>query len=85
MNWLLTNGMKVVRIVAGLAILIVGVGLLVLPGPGIPLIILGLAILAVDFVWARRLKAHLHEQANKVVHRVKNRNHKPDVTPVNKP
>ena len=42
-----------VAIVGG-ATLLTGVVLLVLPGPGIPLIILGLMILASEFAWAER-------------------------------
>ena len=37
----------------GLAILLTGVALLVLPGPGILLIVVGLAVLAIEFTWAR--------------------------------
>ncbi|CAB4938605.1 MAG: hypothetical protein F2840_03720 [Actinobacteria bacterium] len=40
--------------VVGGATLLTGVVLLVLPGPGIPLIILGLLILASEFAWAER-------------------------------
>ncbi len=43
----------VVATVGG-ATLLTGVVLLVLPGPGIPLIILGLLILASEFAWAER-------------------------------
>ena len=32
----------------------IGAALLFLPGPGIPLLIAGLAILATEFVWARK-------------------------------
>ena len=39
---------------AGGAVLAVGCALLVLPGPGIPVVLLGLAILALEFTWARR-------------------------------
>jgi uncharacterized protein (TIGR02611 family) len=39
-------------LVVGLVILCIGVVLLVLPGPGIPLIFLGLVILASEFAWA---------------------------------
>jgi Putative transmembrane protein (PGPGW) len=39
---------------AGGAVLMVGVALLVLPGPGIPLVAAGLAILGTQFLWARR-------------------------------
>jgi hypothetical protein len=44
---------KVAVSVIGGTVLVIGVALLVLPGPGIPLLIAGLAILATEFVWAR--------------------------------
>jgi uncharacterized protein (TIGR02611 family) len=44
-----------VRIVAGFALLALGVALLVLPGPGWLTIFAGLALLSVEFVWARSL------------------------------
>jgi drug/metabolite transporter (DMT)-like permease len=40
--------------VAGGLLVVVGIVLLVLPGPGIPLIIAGLAVLGAEFAWARR-------------------------------
>lgn len=40
--------------VAGGTVLALGVALLVLPGPAFIVIPLGLAILAVEFAWARR-------------------------------
>lgn len=39
----------------GLTIVGVGIALLVLPGPGIAVIIVGLALLATEFAWARSL------------------------------
>jgi len=42
-----------VAVVGGLLV-VVGVVLLVLPGPGIPLILVGLAVLGAEFAWARR-------------------------------
>ena len=45
---------SLVRNVAGFALLIAGAAMLVLPGPGWVTIALGLALLAPDFVWARR-------------------------------
>jgi len=38
----------------GGTLVITGIVFMVLPGPGIPLIILGLAILATEFAWAER-------------------------------
>lgn len=46
----------------GVVTLLVGVALLVLPGPGLVVILLGLAILATEFTWAKhsmhRVKHH---------------------------
>ena len=40
--------------IIGGTVLLVGVALLVLPGPGIPFVAAGLAILSTEFLWARR-------------------------------
>jgi uncharacterized protein (TIGR02611 family) len=45
----------VVVLVAGLAVLATGILMIVLPGPAFIVIPLGLAILATEFLWARRL------------------------------
>jgi hypothetical protein len=47
----------VLRRTAGWALLVVGGLLLVLPGPGIPLVLGGLALLAPDSAWAREVQA----------------------------
>ncbi|SDQ85753.1 PGPGW domain-containing protein [Quadrisphaera sp. DSM 44207] len=41
--------------VVGAVLLLIGVALMVLPGPGILLIVAGLAVLASEYAWARRL------------------------------
>jgi uncharacterized protein (TIGR02611 family) len=46
---------KVARIATGFTLLVAGVFMLVLPGPGIVTIIAGLTVLSTDVVWARRL------------------------------
>lgn len=38
----------------GITVLVVGIVLLILPGPGLPIIAAALAILATEFLWARR-------------------------------
>jgi len=40
---------------AGFGVMAAGATLLVLPGPGFLVLLLGLAILATEFAWARRL------------------------------
>ena len=41
--------------VIGFTVLLIGLAMVVLPGPAVIVIPLGLAILATEFVWARRL------------------------------
>lgn len=58
------NGKRVGVTIAGFAVLLAGVAMLVLPGPGIVVIIAGLAILSSEYVWAQRLLAKAKEKAN---------------------
>lgn len=53
---------RVLRIGAGFALLLLGVVLLVGPGPGWLVILLGLGLLAVDFAWARRLLERMKQE-----------------------
>jgi tellurite resistance protein TerC len=53
---------RFVKILIGFTLLAAGVLMLVTPGPGWLTIALGLAVLAAEFVWARRLLNHLKEQ-----------------------
>lgn len=49
---------KLIVAVIGTTILLFGFALVVLPGPAVVVIPLGLAILATEFAWARRLIRH---------------------------
>ncbi len=46
---------KVSILVIGLTVVLVGVLFLVIPGPGWPVIIIGLLVLATEFRWAQRM------------------------------
>jgi Putative transmembrane protein (PGPGW) len=50
--------------------LVVGAALLVLPGPGIAVVLLGLAILATEFTWAKRSMHQVKRQSSKVTRSV---------------
>ena len=52
--------------IVGVALLAVGAAMMVLPGPGILGIVAGLAVLATEYVWARRLLVKAKEQAQAV-------------------
>ncbi|MEJ0091791.1 MAG: PGPGW domain-containing protein [Limisphaerales bacterium] len=45
---------RVIIAVIGGTILLIGVAMIVLPGPAVVVIPLGLAVLATEFIWARR-------------------------------
>jgi len=51
--------------ILGGALLILGLAMMVLPGPGILVIVAGLAVLATEYVWARRLLVKAKQQATK--------------------
>ena len=56
-RWKLDNVKVVKRVVVsvvGATVLLIGIALLVLPGPAFIVIPLGLAILATEYAWARR-------------------------------
>ena len=54
------------KIVIGFTLLLLGVVMLVTPGPGWVAIGFGLALLAAEFVWARRLLDRIKEQGVKI-------------------
>jgi uncharacterized protein (TIGR02611 family) len=53
-RFLRRNGKRIGVSIAGGALVLVGLVMLVLPGPGVLVIIAGLAILATEYVWAQR-------------------------------
>jgi len=57
------NGRRVGVTIAGFAVLLAGVALLVLPGPGWLLIFIGLGILSTEYVWAQKMLATAKRKA----------------------
>jgi tellurite resistance protein TerC len=55
---------RMIVLVVGGTVLLVGVAMLVLPGPGLVVAPAGLAILATEFLWARRLLARVRDSAS---------------------
>lgn len=66
--------------IAGLGVILIGLVLLPLPGPGLLIIIAGLAILGTEFDWARRImepmKRRLEQAKDKLIE-IKNDNQTP--------
>ena len=54
---------RIVIAIIGTTVVLLGVAMLVLPGPGWAAIFLGLAVLATEYVWAQRLLNKAKEKA----------------------
>ena len=57
---------RIFLVIAGFTLLLVGVVMLVTPGPGMLVILLGLGLLAAEFVWARRLMDRIKQQGGRM-------------------
>lgn len=51
----LQQAKRIIKIVIGFTVLITGLAMIALPGPAILVIPAGLAILATEFIWAKKL------------------------------
>lgn len=66
---------RIVIAIVGFTVLLVGVAMVILPGPAFIIIPLGLAILATEFVWAQKLlakaKAYFEKQRQRVADKMR--------------
>jgi tellurite resistance protein TerC len=58
----LSQAKRLIVIVIGFTILAAGIAMVVLPGPAVVVIPVGLAILATEFIWARKLLVAVKER-----------------------
>jgi uncharacterized protein (TIGR02611 family) len=66
--WTLRQAKRLIVTIVGVTVLGIGIAMIVLPGPAIIVIPIGLAILATEFVWARSL---LHKIKDRFPRRTK--------------
>jgi len=71
------NGRRIAVSVLGLVLLLAGLVMMVLPGPGILAIIAGLAVLATEYVWAERALNLAREKAEQAKNKVLRRRQPP--------
>jgi uncharacterized protein (TIGR02611 family) len=69
-RFLARNGKRIAVAIAGGFLILVGIVLLVLPGPGWLFIFLGLGVLATEFVWAERMLNIAKEKAKQAKDKV---------------
>lgn len=65
-NAVLKHVRKVIVFVIGMSVLLIGIAMIVLPGPATVVVPVGLAILATEFVWARRWLNYVKQRARDV-------------------
>jgi uncharacterized protein (TIGR02611 family) len=56
---------RIITLVVGMTVLLIGIAMIVLPGPAIIVIPIGLTILATEYAWARRWLRFIRESAEK--------------------
>ena len=71
MNELIKWPRRIIVAVIGGTVLLIGIALIVLPGPAFVVIPLGLGILSVEFVWARRWLKKLKQVVTEAVNHTK--------------
>ena len=64
---------KLIIAVIGFTILLIGLTMIVLPGPAFIVIPLGLGILATEFIWARRVLEKVKDKVNNIKDKVSNK------------
>ncbi|MFZ2958001.1 MAG: PGPGW domain-containing protein [Candidatus Ozemobacteraceae bacterium] len=58
---------QIIVTVVGVGVLVIGVTLIILPGPSSLVLPLGLAILATEFYWARRMLQGLKDSVSRIL------------------
>jgi len=64
---------RLIVAVIGFTILLIGVAMVVLPGPAFIVIPVGLGILATEFVWARRVLEKVKDKVNNIKDKLNNK------------
>jgi len=72
-RFLRRNGKRIGISIAGGAVVVAGLVMLVLPGPGVLVIVAGLAILATEYVWAQRALNYAKRKAGEAKDKVTSR------------
>jgi uncharacterized protein (TIGR02611 family) len=72
------NSKRVAITIVGFVLIIGGSLLLVLPGPGMLVIIAGLAVLGTEYMWARRALEMAKQKAREAADKVRRRRRQPE-------
>lgn len=65
LRWAAVNARRTGVLIAGVVLCAAGAVLLLLPGPGLLVLAAGLAVLSIEFAWARRLLHRTREEVRR--------------------
>ena len=71
LRWTYTTGRKIVITLVGTTLILIGAAMIVLPGPAIVVVPLGLGVLGIEFAWARRFLHNLKQGASSTLERAR--------------
>ena len=74
--WIGRSSKRIAVTIVGFTLVVAGLAMLVLPGPGLLVIIAGLAVLATEYAWARRALDETKRRAQRAAKKVRRRNKK---------
>jgi uncharacterized protein (TIGR02611 family) len=77
MRWVGRNSKRVAITIIGFVLVLGGIVLLPLPGPGMLIIIAGLAVLGTEYMWARRMLELAKQKAKEAAAKVRRRKGQP--------
>ena len=70
---LIKNARRLIILVVGITVLLIGFAMIVLPGPAVVVIPAGLAILGTEFLWAKRMLNKMKRKAKTITGKVNSR------------
>jgi uncharacterized protein (TIGR02611 family) len=70
-NMVKKHGKRAGIFVVGWVIVLAGIAMLVLPGPGLLVIIAGLSVLGIEFAWAAKLRDQAKDKAKAATEKAK--------------
>lgn len=73
MWWVGRNAKRTAVAIVGAVLIVAGLVMLVLPGPGLLLVVAGFAVLATEFVWAERALDYTKQRASSAGQAVRRR------------
>jgi uncharacterized protein (TIGR02611 family) len=66
----LKQARRIVIAVVGFTLVLLGIAMIVTPGPGWLVILLGLSVLSIEFVWARHLLKRIKQTGSDLNHAI---------------